>query len=214
MVGQHPGRRRADQRDGRQLGLHGLAQGGVAPLGPQEVEVEGLAQLVGPDVAGATFRRGHPRLGDRHAVTGIAGQHLVPAPIDVVDVVAVPQRVVVAAPRGDVTGVVRLEVAQRVRLVLGETVGDVDAEAVHAAVQPEAQDRVELLADLGQLPVEVGLLGGEQVEVPLAVRHPGPGAATELGHPVGGRLGAVGTLPVAEDVPGACRAPGRRRECL
>ena len=47
---------------------------------------------------------------------------------------------------------------------------DVDAEAVDAAVEPEAQDRLELVADLGVAPVEVGLGGVEEVEVPLAVR--------------------------------------------
>ena len=54
-------------------------------------------------------------------------------------------------------------------------------------------------------PVEVRLLGGEQVQVPLAVRDPGPGRAAEEGLPVVRRLGAVLARPVPEDVP----PPGR-----
>ena len=53
---------------------------------------------------------------------------------------------------------------------LDHAVGHVDAEAVDAQVQPEPQDRAELVADRRVVPVEVGLLGGEQVQVPLAVR--------------------------------------------
>ena len=64
---------------------------------------------------------------------------------------------------------------------------------------------LELLDDLGVLPVEVRLLGGEQVEVPLAVGHPGPGGAAEDRLPVVGRLGAVR----ARDRAGRCTAPAR-----
>lgn len=47
-----------------------------------------------------------------------------------------------------------------------------------------------LLADGRVGPVEVGLLGGEEVEIPVAVGQPGPhrfGGARELGRPVVGR---------------------------
>ena len=46
-------------------------------------------------------------------------------------------------------------------------VHDVDAEAVDAAVEPEAQHVVHGLDDLRVVPVEVGLLGQEGVQVPL-----------------------------------------------
>ena len=60
---------------------------------------------------------------------------------------------------------------------------------------------VELRADLRVLPVEVGLLGGEQVEVPLARRaDAGPRRAAEDGQPVVRRLAAVRAPPGAEDV--------------
>ncbi len=101
-------------------------------------------------------------------------------------------------------------VAQQLQLFVGSEVGkalglhhavrDVDAEAVHAHVQPEAQDGAELVADGRVLPVEVGLLGGEEVQVPLPRRavglgDPGPGGAAEDGLPVVG--GQFAVLPLA-----------------
>jgi hypothetical protein len=94
----------------------------------------------------------------------------------------------------------------------------VDTEAVDAPVEPEAQDVVELLAHLRVVPVQVGLLGVEQVQVPLAGRavglgHPRPGGAAEHAAPgVRGQL-AVLAASVAEQVPGAlggARAGGQR----
>ena len=59
--------------------------------------------------------------------------------------------------------------------VLGKSMGHIDAEAVGAAVAPEAQGGFEVLVDLGVLPVEVGLLYSEEVQIPLAVaNHAGP----------------------------------------
>ena len=56
------------------------------------------------------------------------------------------------------------------RGVLGDEVDDVHAEAVDPAVQPPAHHLVDRLADLRVLPVEVGLLAREQVQVVLAGR--------------------------------------------
>ncbi|MGX1476134.1 UNVERIFIED_CONTAM: hypothetical protein RKD50_004942 [Streptomyces canus] len=90
----------------------------------------------------------------------------------------------------------------------------VHAEAVDPAVGPEAQGGAEVLADLVVRPVEVGLLGGEQMQVPLPVRHPPPGAAAEDGLPVGGREFAVRATPVTEHVPLARRRSGAGGEGL
>ena len=100
--------------------------------------------------------------------------------------VAVPVRVVRlfgAAQDLDMLGEIR-EIH-----VLGEAVSDIDAETVGAAIEPEAQDRTELLANLGVGPVEVGLARVEQVEVPLAVVDLCPGRATEDRFPVVWRTG-------------------------
>ena len=44
------------------------------------------------------------------------------------------------------------------------------ADAGDASVEPEAEDVLVLGPDVGMRPVEIGLLGREQVQVPLAVR--------------------------------------------
>ena len=51
----------------------------------------------------------------------------------------------------------------------GHPVGDVDAEAVHPTVQPEPQGPFEIGGYLRVVPVEVWLLGREQVQVPLRI---------------------------------------------
>ena len=74
--------------------------------------------------------------------------------------------------------------------VLGDHVDDVHAEAVDPAVEPPPHHRVDRVPDLGVLPVQVGLLAGEQVQVVLAGRLVElPGRAGEERLPVG-RLGA------------------------
>ena len=82
----------------------------------------------------------------------------------------------------------------------------VDAEPVDPAVGPEPERLQEVVADLTVFPVQVRLLRGEQVQVPLPVRDAVPGRAAEQGGPVRGRLGSVRAQPVAEDVP----VPSRR----
>ncbi len=115
--------------------------------------------------------------------------------------VAVPEGV--AAVLGQVSRRVALDgadVTERRGQILGQAVGHIDPEAVDAAVGPEAQGVPEVRADLGVVPVEVGLLGGEEVEVPPAVGQPGPGGAAEAGDPVGGRQLAQLALALAEDI--------------
>ena len=88
--------------------------------------------------------------------------------------------------------------------VLRNQVDDVHAEAVHALVQPEAHDVVDLFADLRVLPVQVGLLDGEVVQVELAGRLvPLPYGGAEARNPVvrRNRLAVlVESLGIAPDV--------------
>ncbi len=92
--------------------------------------------------------------------------------------------------------------------VLDQVPEHVDAEAVDAPVQPEAQHLVHGGADLGITPVEVGLLLQEGVVVELARGLvPFPGRAAEIAEPVVGRR-AVG-LAVPPDVPVPLRAGAR-----
>ena len=105
--------------------------------------------------------------------------------------------------------------------ILGQPVGDVDPEAVGAEVEPEPQDVVELFHDIRVRPVPVGLLGSEQVQVPLAGGAVGlgdarPGATAERADPVVGRQRTVVAPAVAErgdspSQPDTARAPGQAR---
>ncbi len=211
------------------------AQGRGLPGRGQEREVEGLVHLVGAHVAGQARERLDPGLGHEGAVAVVLGQDLVPGAVDVVHALLVEHGARVARTRGAVLGSARIgAVDHRDRAVpvgqpvlLDHAVRDVDAEAVDALVEPEAQDVLELGADLGVVPVEVGLGRVEHVQVPLTrhlalgaghdVRagpcgHAGPGRAAEDRLPVVGGQLAVLTLAVAEQVPGALgRALGRRR---
>ncbi len=97
--------------------------------------------------------------------------------------------------------------------VLGDEVDDVHAEAVDAALDPPAHHRVDRLAHLGVLPVEVGLLRREEVEVVLTARLVEvPGGAGERGAPVVG-LGArrAGLVALASRPPPVPVALGRAR---
>ena len=108
----------------------------------------------------------------------------------------------------------------RERGVLGQEGSRIDANAGGAPIEPEAQDRLVLCPDVGVVPVQVGLLGGEQVQVPLAgravrVRRAGPGlAAAELRGPTVGRLVAVRAATRAEPEPLALRGARTGRERL
>ena len=58
---------------------------------------------------------------------------------------------------------------------LGHAVRHVNAKTVGSAVEPEAQNALELGGHFGVGPVEIGLLSREQVQVPLTVRDASPG---------------------------------------
>ena len=144
------------------------------PVGLEQVEVEGLPQALRAGVAGASVSV-HPGLGDGGARWVVFVEHLAPLAVDLVHLVAIPERVVAVAAtarRGQPSA------RQRLGEVLGQTVGHVDPEAVDAAVGPEPQRRAGSPARTSSVvPVQVGLLGGEQVQVPLAVgtcSHAGP----------------------------------------
>ena len=71
--------------------------------------------------------------------------------------------------------------------VLADHIDDIHAETIDAAVQPPAHHREHRLANLGVLPVQVGLLTRENVQIVLAgLLIPGPGGAREVRLPVGG----------------------------
>ena len=175
----------------------------------EQVEVERLAETLGARIARAP-RALHPRLGDRGAGRVVLVEHRPPLGVDVVHVVAVDDRVAAVDRHGVEFGLAR----QRLGEILREHVGDVDAEAVDAAIRPEPQRAHEVLAHLRVVPVEVGLLDGEEVQVPLAVRDLLPRRAAEDRLPVGRRLCAVGAGPVAEDVAVARRRARRGGERL
>jgi hypothetical protein len=91
-------------------------------------------------------------------------------------------------------------------------VRNIDSEAVHAAVEPETQDAREVGLDDVVVPVEVGLLGGEEVQVVLLTRLvERPGRAAESRLPVVRRsavparteevAGAVGVGLIRDRVP-------------
>ena len=72
-------------------------------------------------------------------------------------------------------------------------------------------------ADVGVIPVEVRLLGGEQVQVPLAghaigAGRPRPGAPAEDRCPAVGGIVAVGSATGPEPEPFPLRAAGPRRQ--
>ena len=213
MTAEDPGGRAAGGLV-RDAGVDRPGDGAGGPVGILHLEVEGLPQArrVGGTARGDDAGFGH---GEARRIVGVEGG--APVAVDVVDLVAVEQgvrAVVGQRPPGDLRH-------RTVRLghVLGHPGGHVDAEAVHAAVGPEAQSGQEVLAHHRIVPVEVGLLGGEDVEVPLVgagcsgtgergavgadVVDALPGGAAEHGAPVIGRLGAAGAGAGADVVEGA-----------
>ena len=132
------------------------------------LEVEGLVQLVGAHVVGQCARRSASRPRRRGSRSpGYSSRMRAPVAVDLVHAVLVEERHDIVAAAAVRAGRRRGRRVGQAR-GLDQAVGDVDAEAVDAHVQPEAQERAELVAHGRVVPVEVGLLGREEVQVPLA----------------------------------------------
>jgi hypothetical protein len=148
MVGQEPRRPGGLGRQGLEVVDRG-AEGLGVPGQVEEDEVVRQVQLVaGVEVAHHPMEVQQVDLAHDYPVRVLVDDPPDPAHA-VVD--GVPVLVVAAGGLGVVA-------QQR---VLGDLVHHVDAEAVHPAVQPEAQHLVHGRLDRGVVPVEVGLLGRE-----------------------------------------------------
>jgi hypothetical protein len=134
-----------------------------------------------------------------------------PIGIDLVNVVAIPERVgaVLTHQVGDLT-------PRRVRLrqILAQAMGHIDPKSVHPAVGPEAQCVTEVGPHFLVLPVEIRLLRGEEVEVPLPITGWCPGRSTEKRFPVVGRQLTASAQAVAEEITITFRSTAARGECL
>ena len=213
------------EQPGRHQCLHRRADGTPVrlrvPGREHQVERERLVELLVVGVLTqdvGTARR--VRLGDEHQLTprmiGLVGVDQL-APVT-------PRRMAFGPPRE--VRVRRSQFGTRralLQLVVGEPRrladhGDgVDAEPVDAAVEPEPQDAVEVVDDVGVIPVEIGLGRREHGEVPLTGRavgldDAGPRRAAEDGLPVVRGLVAACAATIAEVEPLAFGRPGRGRQ--
>ena len=94
------------------------------------------------------------------------------------------------------------------QIVLDQQPQDIHAEAVDAAIEPEAHCRVHRLADVGIAPVQVRLLGQERVVVELAgCGVESPRRSAEVRHPIV-RRAAIWSR-VAPQIPVALRVCAR-----
>ncbi len=85
-------------------------------------------------------------------------------------------------------------------LILEEHLKGVDAEAIDAPLQPEAQDLIHLLTDFGVAPVEIRLFHVIQVQVVLPSGFIElPGQPAKPAHPVIGGTATLGRI--VPDVP-------------
>ena len=103
--------------------------------------------------------------------------------------------------------------------VLHEQRGRVDPDARCPAVEPEPQHVLMLVPDIRVLPVQVGLLRGEEVQIPVGrlavcVGCPGPGGAAEDRLPPVRRLLALVACAGPEPEARALARSRRRGDCL
>src|SRR6266508_415201 len=186
VVVEHPSDRGSGRRDGGQAAADHVVQRLVVPVRAQELEEEALMQLVGSLVERELLRVQHTDLADENPlppgpVAVLLGDRSPAAP-HVVHLGLVPG-MGVDRVAGELVVVGVLVVGQPVALV--QPVRDVDPQAVHAAVEPEPEHLLEVRRDVRVAPVEVGLLGRERVQVPLAggavrFHDPPPGRPVEV----------------------------------
>ena len=173
-----------------------------------QAEVEAEVELVWAHVFGESGVVLHPDLADGHRI-GVVVEYPADQAVDVVHTVVVEPRIVVVVGEQAKSFVVHV----RETVGFGHAVCHIDPEPVHSTVEPEPQRALEVGEHLWVVPVQVGLFGCEQMQIPLSGLAVGPGGACPCGAaenagPVVGRLVAVFSLAVAEDVAFARRAPG------
>ncbi len=129
---------------------------GRVELDLREPEVEAEMQLVGPQVLGPAGVVGNPHFADGHRPR-ILVDHPADVAVDLMHTRVVEARVVVGVMQHLGPDLRRVRQSGR----FGHPMRDVDAEAVHAALQPEPQRLLEIIEDLGVVPVQVRLFGVE-----------------------------------------------------
>jgi len=213
MIGQRPGRRRVGQLGRHQRVLDRRADLGGVEIGSHQTKIEAQVQLVRTQVLGEVRILEHPDLADGHRV-GVIIEHRADAAVDPVHAVMVEARIVFAQGQHRQLRITHVGQPRR----FGHAVRHVDPEAVDAAVEPEPQGPFQIGGHLGVLPVQVGLLGIEQVQVPLAggaigFGDPGPGRAAEHRHPIVRRECPADPAAVAEQVALPRRAARATGQC-
>ena len=180
VVGEHPGRRGADRGVRRERPVDRRAQAGGVPRAGHEVEVERGVQLVRAQVlarsarcpAARSRRRGRACPGTSRRPRASCGRRR-------------------GARRGRCWGARRGRGRSGPRAASGSLTSRA-AESIRTPATPRSNQnrRIVLVlgADVGVVPVEVGLLRREQVQVPLAgravgVRRAGPGRARRSRRP-------------------------------
>ena len=175
------------------------------PGAREEVEVERRVQFVRAQVAREPLRIGQPDLSDQYALFVEAVCDCAPGAVDLMQLVPIHERVLTRRRIGRLLAE---------RGILDEQRRRVDAHACDAAIEPKAQNVLVLDPDIEVRPVEIGLLGGEQMEVPLAVVDARPRGPSEDRLPAVRRIGPLLTLPGPEPEPVALGRAGRRGESL
>ena len=161
VVGKRPGRLRAGPLQRAAVRLDRAPPERCVPRLMDQGERH--VELVREDV----FRM-PPRLEDlahEHAVGLVAVGQTAPAAVDVVELGLVDDREGRVQPRSSVDRVMDDRPVGEI-LPLEQGGGHVDPKAVGAPVQPELQDAFEFRGYLGVPPVQVGLLGREEMEIP------------------------------------------------